>query len=590
MVEVDRGMRMAKCDQQDSTDLKEEVRLKGLRVDRSPPFLLNIALALQHVLVQVSVCTLVVGALVEEVERERMAASVFFYSGICTFLQSYFGSCLPLIQAPSLDFLIPALVLLSQTENTLACRGQCEKSKEFEAPTTHPVRELQGMAVVAGLVQLSVGWFGVGGACLSRCGPLVLTPVLCILGFSIYREAALLCSDHWGFALLTVVLLVFLSQHLRSCFLPNCLRLPQYPVFSRLSVLLSVLFVWFLCTALHQFGLFIPHSVPELLLGETRFNRTIIQYWTVTNSSSLSFTHPTSSWLHLPLPGLGLPLLSDRSIAAGIASGLSASISSEAVYVFTARLLKAPRPPSQACNRGLSVEGLGSVLSGLMGAPVGLSSSVANACTLGISQCGSRATVRIAGGMLLVLGVFLQLTHLLTSIPLAVHGAVLSVCYTVAASTGITYLQYTDVDSGRNIFNTGFTVFMALVLPRWFRVHSDIIYTGVPWLGVFLKSCLMLPVLLVGFLAFFLDHTVSGSLSERGFEQDQSTKKICSLADKSEESYQSRETLYEPPLFVKKLLDLPGLRIIPFFACRSPDVEKSVGTSPEIEMSSLLPQ
>uniref|UniRef100_A0A8C1KUJ2 Myc box-dependent-interacting protein 1 n=1 Tax=Cyprinus carpio TaxID=7962 RepID=A0A8C1KUJ2_CYPCA len=81
-----------------------------------------------------------------------------------------------------------------------------------------------------------------------------------------------------------------------------------------------------------------------------------------------------------------IPLLSGKSIAAGVAGGLSASISSLAVYVVTARLLKAPVPPAHACNRGLCVDGLGSVLSGLMGAPVGLCSSVPNACVIGLSQ------------------------------------------------------------------------------------------------------------------------------------------------------------------------------------------------------------
>lgn len=37
-------------------------------------------------------------------------------------------------------------------------------------------------------------------------------------------------------------------------------------------------------------------------------------------------------------------------------------------------------------------------------------------------QCGSRATVQLAAVMLLGLGLFLQLTQLLTSVPLAIHG------------------------------------------------------------------------------------------------------------------------------------------------------------------------
>lgn len=62
--------------------------------------------------------------------------------------------------------------------------------------------QLRGMAVVAGMVQLGVGLTGLGGFALVHCGPLVLAPLLCILGFSIYKEAALLCSDHWGMATL----------------------------------------------------------------------------------------------------------------------------------------------------------------------------------------------------------------------------------------------------------------------------------------------------------------------------------------------------------------------------------------------------
>ncbi|XP_017325892.1 solute carrier family 23 member 3 [Ictalurus punctatus] len=584
MVKPDRHKWIARCPQQ---DFNEANTLKSLKVDCRPPLLLNIALALQHVMVHASLCALVVGALVPQAEKEKTAASVFFYSGVSTLLQTCFGSCLPLIQAPSLDFLVPALVLLcARAGSHAACRGQCDQSEQFEVPA-HQLRELQGMAVVAGLVQLSAGLCGVGGAMLTRCGPLVLAPVCCMLGFSIYREAALLCSDHWGFALLTVVLLVCLSQHLRCWTLSAHLKLPLYPAISMLSVLLSVLLVWVVCAALQHCGRITPHSASELLFKDD-LNATPFQDWTTANSSNLLSPDPKAAWFMLPLPDLGLPLLSGDSIAAGIAAGLSSCISSQAVYVLTARLLKAPTPPAQACNRGVSVEGLSSVLAGLMGVPVGLCSSVPNACMTSLSQCGSRATVQLAAVMLMVLGLFLQLTQLLTSVPLAIHGAVLSVTYTVAAATGITYLQYTDVDSGRNIFNTGFTVFMSLVLPRWFRMQSGFIYTGVRSLDIFLQSCLMLPVFLVSLLAFLLDHTVSGTLSERGLERDQSTRKIQSLADKPQENSQSLVTVYDPPQPVRKVLDLPGLRNFPFCACRSLELEKITVAS--AEMSSLLPQ
>ncbi|XP_052005074.1 solute carrier family 23 member 3 [Xyrauchen texanus] len=560
---------------EETLDPKKAGRIQCLEVDCSPPLLLNFALALQHVLVLSSLCALVVGTLIQEEGKEKIVAFVLFYSGISTLLQSYIGSRLPLIQAPSLDFLIPAIALLtSQSGTPEACRGQCTEAEETVAPA-HPIRELRGMTVVTGMVQLAVGLTHLSGFALGHCGPLVLAPLLCMLGFSIYREAALLCSDHWGMAALAVVLTVILSQHLHSF-----LRLSVFSVCRRLSVLLSVMVTWGVCAALVQWGHVHLISVTQMLSTKRILNATIV------HSSDITFPGDSAPWLDFPLPALALPLLSGKSIAAGVAGGLSASISSPAVYVVAARLLKAPVPPAHACNRGLCVDGLGSLLAGLMGAPVGLCSSVPNACVIGLSQSGSRRTVQLAGVFLLILGVSPQLAKILFSVPLAIHGAILCVTYALAIGTGITYFQHTNVDSGRNIFNIGFTVFMSLALPHWFRHHSKFIHTGAPSVDVLLQSLLTLPVFFVGVLAFLLEHTVSGTLSERGLVRHESTK-ILSLADQKQGYSHSPDSIYDPPSSVIKVLNLPGLRTIPFCACRIPPVEEVVVTV--AEMSSLLP-
>ncbi|XP_016150971.1 solute carrier family 23 member 3-like [Sinocyclocheilus grahami] len=396
---------------------------------------------------------------------------------------------LPLILAPSLDFLIPVLALLSaQSGTAVACRGQCTEAEEPVAPA-HPIRE----------------------------------------------------------------------------------------------VLLSVMVTCGVCAALVHWGHVPLNSVTHMLL--TKRNATFIQSRNGPHSPDFVFPNDSVPWLDFPLPTPALPLLSGKSIAAGVAGGLSSSISSLAVYVVAARLLKAPVPPAHACNRGLCVDGLGSVLSGLMGAPVGLCSSVPNACVIGLSQSGSRSTVQLAGVLLLILGVSPQLAQMLFSVPLAIHGAVLGVTYTLAVATGITYFQHADVDSGRNIFNIGFTVFMSLALPSWFRLHSSFIQTGVHSVDVFLQSLLTLPVFFVGVLAFLLEHTVSGTLPERGLVRHDCTKKILSLADQQQGYSHSPNAVYDPPPLVMKVLDLSGLRTVPFCACRSPPVEEVVVT----EMSSLLP-
>lgn len=50
--------------------------------------------------------------------------------------------------------------------------------------------------------------------------------------------------------------------------------------------------------------------------------------------------------------------------------------------------------------------------------------------------------------------------------------------YTVAVGTGISYFQYANIDSGRNIFIVGFTMFMALLVPRWLSATPRYVATG----------------------------------------------------------------------------------------------------------------
>nr|XP_015214926.1 PREDICTED: solute carrier family 23 member 3 [Lepisosteus oculatus] len=508
----------------DKEKTRVESRTSGFRVDQRPPWFLNICLAVQHVLIQSSLLVLVHSLLQQHLLEEKRAriqstyhlmATSLFSSGISTLLQTTLGTRLPLIQAPSMEFLIPAIILTSQEEghhhgngSEVTCSGPWCGTKEDTITWNKPIRELQGAVVAAGLVQVLLGISGLSGLILWHCGPLVIAPMLCIIGFSIYKEAALLCSSHWGIATLIVLLIVILSQHLHDCFFPawgTCVpeespKPSYYPACRMLSVLLPLLCVWIIFVPLEITGVY-PLKHPEEL---SQLSRPI----------NLTYQVP---WLRLPIPGGGdLPLLTPRCITAGIAAALSAAISSQGCYMVTARLLEAPPPPPGACNRGLASEGLGSIIAGMLGSVGGTSTSVPNACALGLNQCGSRQTIQLSALLCVCLGVSPKLTQMLTTIPLAVHGGVLSVTYAIAVATGITYFQYTHMDSGRNIFNIGFTVFMALLAPHWFNRNPSIISTGVSSLDVFIQSLLTMPVFLVGVLAFLLDNTVSGTPVERG--------------------------------------------------------------------------
>ncbi|NXR13339.1 S23A3 protein, partial [Semnornis frantzii] len=364
------------------------------------------------------------------------------------------------------------------------------------------IPQVSGAVVVSGLFQLVLGVSGLCGWAVRHCGPMVLAPSLSIIGLSAYKEAAFFCSTSWGVALLLMFLAVTFSQHLGSCRLPFC-ALPQargcstelsVPTLRTFSVLFPFAGVCIICAILSH--LHIPWKSP--------------------NPGSLARLSWANSTLHAPwvrIPYAGVwrwPLFTPRTLAVGIAMAIGCSMNLVGCYVLCGRLLRAPILPPHACNRGLCMEGLGSLLAGLLGTPGGTAASIANTCTTGLTQVGSRLSVQISAVACMVLGMSPRLAELLTRIPLAVHGGLLSVTYAVAVGMGISYFQYVDINSGRNIFIVGFAMFMALLVPRWFSIPPAHLATGWVSLDLLFFSLLMVPVFLTGFLSFFLENTISG--------------------------------------------------------------------------------
>ncbi|XDA72946.1 hypothetical protein R6Z07F_003226 [Ovis aries] len=480
-----------------------------------PPWGLSCLLALQHILVLASLlCTshllllqsLPAGGL--SFSPAQLLASSLFACGVSTSLQTWMGSRLPLVQAPSLQFLIPALVLTSQ-KLPLALRTPGNSSLVLhlcEGPGCHglelwntSIREVSGAVVVSGLLQATLGLLGGPGHLFPRCGPLVLAPSLVVAGLSVYREVALLCSTHWGLASLLIVLMVVCSQHLGSCLLPPRPWRPASTssththilAFRLLSVLIPVACVWIVSALL---GL-------SIIPGE--------------------LSAPTGApWFWLPHPAeWDWPLLTPRALAAGISMALAASTSSLGCYALCGQLLRLPSPPPHACSRGLSLEGLGSVLAGLLGSPMGTASSFPNVGTVGLLQAGPRRVAHLVGLFCVALGLSPRLAQLLTTIPLPMLGGMLGVTQAMVLSSGFSSFHLADIDSGRNVFIVGFSIFTALLLPRWFREAPVLLSTGWSPLDVLLRSLLTEPIFLAGLLGFLLENTISGTRLERGLGQ-----------------------------------------------------------------------
>ncbi|KAM6348156.1 solute carrier family 23 member 3-like isoform 2-T2 [Alca torda] len=520
--------------------------------------------------------------------------------------------------------------------------------------------QVSGAVLVSGLVQLVLGVSGVCGWAAQRCGPMVLAPSLSIIGLSAYKEAAFFCSTNWGIALLLMLLVVTFSQHLGSCRLPFCTwpqaqrgsMEPSVPTLRTFSVLLPFASVCIVCAILSRFR--IPWESLDLAMAQ------------------LSWANSTfhAPWLRIPYAGeWRWPLLTPRVLAVGIAMAIGCSMNSMGCYVLCGRLLRAPRLPPHACNRGLCMEGLGSLLAGLLGTPGGTAASIANACAIGFTQvcpgwgeegrqgmgrqwsrrCGGPVAPRLSlsqhweGGSvwhrvevtLLILifpSFFLPdwLSLLSTNkrsgvcgaghvpkagraphphpaghswwVPCpcpALHcpqpawwcltpaftGGVLCITYAVAVGTGISYFQYADIDSGRNIFIVGFAMFMALLVPRWLGAAPAHLATGWVPLDLLFLSLLMVPVFLTGLLSFFMENTVSGSLEERGLLSDLLLRKAGPGARRPCGETDEASQVYGLPAGLRRLLPSSCKAFPCCFLCPGSEEEEE-----EEEESSCAPE
>ncbi|XP_061558605.1 solute carrier family 23 member 1 isoform X4 [Phycodurus eques] len=83
-------------------------------------------------------------------------------------------------------------------------------------------------------------------------------------------------------------------------------------------------------------------------------------------------------------------------------------------------------------------------------------------------------------------------------------------------AVGLSNLQLVDLNSSRNLFVLGFSIFFGLTLPAYLDAHPKSIDTGVEELNQILTVLLSTEMFVGGFLAFCLDNTVPGSREERG--------------------------------------------------------------------------
>ncbi|XP_066572481.1 solute carrier family 23 member 1 isoform X3 [Amia ocellicauda] len=222
-------------------------------------------------------------------------------------------------------------------------------------------------------------------------------------------------------------------------------------------------------------------------------------------------------WFQLPYPcQWGLPTVTAAGALGMFSATLAGIVESIGDYYACARLSGAPPPPIHAINRGIFTEGICCIIAGLLGTGNGSTSSSPNIGVLGITKVGSRRVVQYGAGIMFLLGTVGKFTALFASLPDPILGGMFCTLFGMITAVGLSNLQSVDLNSSRNLFVLGFSMFFGLTLPNYLDTHPNTIKTGVSEIDQILTVLLTTEMFVGGFLAFILDNTIPGSLKERG--------------------------------------------------------------------------
>ncbi|KAA0720206.1 Solute carrier family 23 member 1 [Triplophysa tibetana] len=533
------------------------------KIEDVPPWYLCMLLGLQHYLTcfsgTIAVPFLLADAMCvgqDQYTVSQLVGTMFTCVGITTLIQTTFGVRLPLFQASALAFLVPAQAILRLD------RWKCPPEEEIYGNWTlplntshvwHPrIREIQGAIIVSSLVEVVIGLTGIPGILLNSIGPLTVTPTVSLIGLSVFQTAGDRAGSHWGLSLLCIFLIVLFAQYLRNwdCPLPTYTRkkgchMTRVQIFKMFPIIMAIMVVWLVCYIL---------TLTDVLPNDPT------QYGFKARTDSRGDIVTLAPWFRLPYPcQWGLPTVTVAGVLGMFSATLAGIIESIGDYYACARLSGAPPPPVHAINRGIFTEGMCCVFTGLMGTGNGSTSSSPNIGVLGITKVGSRRVIQYGAGIMLILGTIGKFTALFASFPDPVLGGMFCTLFGMITAVGLSNLQSVDLNSSRNLFVLGFSLFTGLMLPNYLETHPGSIKTGVPELDQIITVLLTTEMFVGGFIAFALDNTIPGTKKERGL--------INWAAENSVEDKLTSDT-YNFPVgmgLVRKLNCLSYLPICPTF-------------------------
>ncbi|MDC0936061.1 solute carrier family 23 protein [Pirellulales bacterium] len=490
-------------------------------LDDRPPFFRACGLGLQHVLTMFGstvAVPLIFGPLLwpipdglpETIQiqlRELQLAntavlisSVMLCSGVATLLQSTYGSRLPIIQGVSFSFLAAFFAIVETTQAAATIDWGPVQSGEASAATLAPIIEqwqnagatgmqtIAGAVLIGGVIEAAIGFSGFMGLVRRVLSPVVIGPVIMLIGLALYQFGAPVAAGNWYVSILMMSLIVLfalvLSRHVYI--------LKLFPMLSAILITVGT------CYVLGSVGAITSDDPAYVDMSAVQQAE-----WVRTNTI-------VCPW--------GWPTFTGGALVAVLAGYLASMIESFGDYHACKQMAGGGDPTASEISRGIGCEGVGCAVTGLLGGFSSTSYSE-NIGLVGLTKVGSRYVVQLGAGILILLGLFGKFGAAAAAIPQPVVGGLYCALFGLIAAVGVRQFAKADLSSDRNLFIGGFALFMGLSVPYYFahdgaehvnwmpeQVQSLVISVGTTGMAV------------AAILGLVLDNLIPGTNKERGLE------------------------------------------------------------------------
>ncbi|KAG6626654.1 hypothetical protein I3843_15G060800 [Carya illinoinensis] len=473
-------------------------------IHSNPSWLESSMLAFQHYIVMLGTTVLIASTLVPLMggshgDKSRVIQTILFMSGLNTLLQTMIGSRLPTVMGASYAFVIPVLAII----NDLRDEDFTSEHERF----VHTMRTIQGSLIVCSFLNIILGFSKAWGNLTRLFSPLVLVPVVCVVGLGLFMRGFPLLANCVEIGLPMLILLVVIQQYLVR-YLKHAL--PRgHSIVERFGLLFCIGIVWAFAAILTAAGAY--NNVRDQTKMSCRTDR--------------SYLIQSAPWIKIPYPfQWGTPIFRASHVFGMIGAALVTSAESTGAFFAAARLSGATPPPAHVLSRSIGLQGIFLLLEGIFGAAVGTTASVENVGLLGLTHIGSRRVVQISTAFMIFFSIFGKFGAFFASIPLPIFAAAYCVLLGIVAAVGISFIQFTNYNSLRNQYVLGLSLFLGISIPQYFVLKTNQtnghgpVRTDSGWFDNIVNTIFSSPPTVAIILGVLLDNTLEWkqTIQERG--------------------------------------------------------------------------